>query len=116
MFRLLILHALGLGANTPQQNREIDKENLLVYSLKGSPRKLVHQYLYKEFGSGDVWVIQEGKAFAVVELTFTGYRITGTHDNNGRFSCVGVENLIQRMNIFCSAGEYDNISQKNKIA
>jgi len=102
MFRLLLLNSLGLGANTPVQNRNIDNsENLLVYSLKGSPRKFVHEFLQKKFGNGDVWLLQEGTDFAVVELTFSGYRITGTHDETGHFTCTKVESLIHSVNQYC---------------
>ena len=72
MFRLLILNSLGLGANTPNQSRDIDNEDMMIYSLKGSPRKYVRQYLINELGLGDVWVLQDGVEFAVVELTFSG--------------------------------------------
>ncbi len=101
MFKLLILNSLGLGANTPNQTRNLDKENLLVYSLSGSPRKFVRNYLQNEFGKGDVWVINEHGDFAVIELTFSGYRITGSHDNCGEFKCKRVENLIESLNNYC---------------
>lgn len=101
MFRLLLLNSLGLGANTPEHTRNLDQENLLVYSLKGSPRRFVHAYLQKQLGSGDVWLVQDGTDFAVIQLTFLGYQITGTHDNEGHFTCSKAEELIQGVNSFC---------------
>lgn len=101
MFKLLVLNSLGLGANTPHQSRNIDKENLLVYDLTGSPRKFVRSFLQNEFGNGDVWVIHEHGDFAVVELTFSGYRITGTHNNTGEFNCKQIEGLIKGLNEYC---------------
>ena len=101
MFRLLLMNSLGLSANTPSHSREIDKEDMMVYDLKGSPRKFVRDYLTHELGQGDVWVVQDGSSFAVVELTFSGFRITGTHDHNGHFHCHKAESLIEGVNAYC---------------
>lgn len=102
MFRLLILNTLGLGSNTPVQQRNVDQDDLLVYTLKGSPRRLVREYLQQKLGKGDVWVVNDSGSFAVIELTFSGYRITGTHKDK-RFSSKKVELIIQEMNDYCSA-------------
>lgn len=101
MFKLLIFNSLGLGANTPHQTRSLDQEDLMVYNLTGSPRKFVRNYLQNEFGNGDVWVIHDHGDFAVIELTFSGYRITGTHNNEGKFNCKRVEQLIEGLNNYC---------------
>ena len=98
MFRLLLLNTIGLSSNTPTQERIIDQDDLLVYTLKGSPRKAVQSQL----GKGDVWVINDNNSFAVVELTFSGYRITGTHEGM-RFSSEKVEALITGLNNHCSS-------------
>ena len=52
MFRLLILNTLGLGSNTPVQQRNVDQDDLLIYTLKGSPRRFVRDYLQKKLGKG----------------------------------------------------------------
>jgi len=102
MFRLLILNALGLGSNTPVQQRNVDQDDLLVYTLKGSPRRFVRDYLQKKLGKGDVWVVNDNGSFAVIELTFSGYRITGTHQGE-RFSSEKVEAIIAGMNQYCAS-------------
>jgi hypothetical protein len=91
---------MGLVSNTPTEDRKIDQDDLLVYTLKGSPRKFVREYLQQKLGQGDVWVINDEHSFAVVELTFSGYRITGSHDGL-QFSSEKVEALIAGMNIYC---------------
>lgn len=101
MFRLLLLHTMGLASNTPSQERYVDQDDLLVYTLKGSPRKYVREFLQHQLGRGDVWVINEQDAFAVIELTFSGYRITGTH-NGLRFTSEKVEALIAGLNNHCN--------------
>ncbi len=102
MFRLLLLQTIGLVSNTPTEDRKIDQDDLLVYSLKGSPRRLVRQYLTNRLGQGDVWVINDEHSFAVVELTFSGYRVTGSH-NGLKFNSDNVEALIAGLNIYCES-------------
>ena len=102
MFRLLLLNTIGLTSNTPTQERFIDKDDLLVYSLKGSPRRNVRGFLQAKLGKGDVWVINDNNSFAVIELTFSGYRITGTHKGMN-FASEKVEGLIAGLNDYCAS-------------
>ncbi|MCG8573835.1 MAG: hypothetical protein MI810_03030 [Flavobacteriales bacterium] len=102
MFRLFLLNSLGLGSNTPIQERNVNEDDLMIYTLKGSPRKFVRDYLQRQLGKGDVWVMDDNGSFAVIELTYSGYRITGTHDGR-KFNSNKVEALIQGLNEYCSS-------------
>lgn len=102
MFRLLLLNTIGLASNTPTQERIIDQDDMLIYTLKGSPRRSVRTYLQSKLGRGDVWVINDENSFAVIELTYSGYRITGTH-NGLRFSSDKVEAIIAGLNNYCES-------------